>query len=59
MARAVLRVRTYMAGAFLVLAGARALQRMGVIGPARFATALTWSDGLIRRGMAAWREGSS
>jgi len=55
MANPVLQARAYMASASAVLAGARLLQRLGVIRPRHLAIALAWSDGLVRRGRAAWR----
>jgi len=46
-----------MVGALVVLTAARAVQRLGLLGPDGLGVVLGWSHRLTERGMRAWRRG--
>jgi len=54
---AALVARTCTVGALVVLTVARALRRLGLIGPGGLGIALLWSHRLTDRAMQAWRRG--
>jgi len=56
---AALVARTCTAGALVVLTVARALRRLGLLGPDGLGVALGWSHRLTDRAMQAWRGGNS